>query len=167
MKIYLDVDDVVLAWHDAYFKKYNLSGITDWIPYDTIKYHLKELQNDRMFWITLPLMHKPNFQPSGYISAREVPIQWTKDAMKLRKIPGRSKVKHVNWGESKIKVLKSLDCEIFIDDKYSTFKECHDNGIFCLLMNSSLNQHHETEYRIFDLDIKKIKKKYQKWLKSQ
>lgn len=167
MKIFLDVDDVILAWHEAYSKRYNVPIPTDWIPYDKIKDHLAELRKDKTFWITLPVKHVPNFQPSGYVSARSVPVTWTKEAMKLRNIPGRSKVKHVGWGESKMDVLKSLGCELFIDDKYETFLECQKNGIPCLLMDTPQNRHQKTNLRIYDLKIESIMKKYKQWLKSQ
>ena len=62
----------------------------------------------------------------------------------------------VHWGQSKIELLKQFGCDIFIDDKYETFKECHDNGIFCLLMDAPHNKRYKTKYRIYDLDIKNI-----------
>ena len=62
----------------------------------------------------------------------------------------------VHWGESKIELLKSLGCTIFIDDKYLTFQECHKAGIFCLLMDAPHNRHIKTKYRIYDLNIKNI-----------
>jgi hypothetical protein len=163
MNVILDVDDVVLSWHDAYITKYNLPMPTDWIPYDKIKDHLKELSKNRLFWLTLPLKNMPNFVPYGYVSARGVPVQWTKDALKLRKLPGRSRVIHVPWGQSKVDVLKRLNCDIFIDDKYETFLECHKNGIFTLLMDTPQNRHHNTNYRIHNLDISLIMRKYNYW----
>jgi uncharacterized HAD superfamily protein len=163
MNIILDVDDVVLAWHDAYSKKYNVPVPKDWIPYEKIKHHLEELRNNRLFWLTLPLKHMPNFLPYAYVSARGVPVQWTKDALKLRKLPGRNRVYHVPWGKSKIEILKELNCSIFIDDKYETFLECHNNGIFCLLMDTPQNRHHRTSYRINKLDISIIKDMYNTW----
>lgn len=166
MKIYLDVDDVVLAWHEAYTKRYDLPMPTDWVPYDKIKDHLAELRKDKSFWITLQVKHFPNFKPAGYVSARSVPVQWTKDVMKLRHLPGRSKVKHVGWGQSKMDVLKSLGCELFVDDKYETFLECQRHGIPCLLMDTPQNRHHKTNLRIYDLKIETIMKKYNKLCKS-
>jgi hypothetical protein len=167
MNIILDVDDVVLAWHDAYVAKYKLPMPTDWIPYEKIKGHLEELTKNRLFWLTLPLKNMPNFTPYGYVSARGVPVQWTKDALKLRKLPGRSRVTHVPWGESKIDVLKRLNCTIFIDDKHETFLECHKNGIFCILMDTPQNRHHKTPYRIHSLDINTIMIKYNSWKGSK
>lgn len=167
MKIYLDVDDVVLAWHEAYAARFNVPVPTSWVPYDQIKDHLTELQGQKSFWITLKVKHMPNFQPAGYVSARGVPVQWTKDALKLRQFPGRSKVKHVHWGESKMDILESLGCELFIDDKYETFVECHKHGIPCLLMDTPQNQNVITDLRIYDLDINNIIRAYKKWQKLQ
>lgn len=166
MQIYLDVDDVVLAWYEAYIKRYNVPMPTNWMPYEEIKDHLAELRKDRSFWITLQVKHFPDFRPAGYVSARSVPIQWTKDAMRLRQLPGRSHVTHVGWGESKMDVLKSLGCDLFIDDKYETFLECHKAGIPCLLMDTPQNRHHKTNLRIYDLKLESIMKKYNKLWKS-
>lgn len=167
MNIYLDVDDVVLAWHEAFIERYKLPMPTDWIPYEEIRDKLAELKKDRFFWISLKTKHLPNFQPTGYVSARSVPVKWTKDVMKLRKIPGRTKVIHVGWGESKIDVLKSLNCDLFIDDRFETFLDCHKHGIPCLLMDTPQNRHHKTEFRIYNLKIETIMKKYNKLLKHK
>lgn len=163
MRIHLDVDDVVLAWHEAYIKKYNLPMPTNWIPYDEIKDHLAELKKDKSFWLSLEVKHSPNFQPAGYVSARSVPVQWTKDVMKLRKIPGRSKIKHVGWGESKMDVLKALKCDLFVDDKYETFLECQAHGIPCLLMDTPQNRQYDTPFRIHNLKIETIMQKFKLW----
>jgi len=160
MNIYLDVDDVVLKWHEAYIEKYKLPMPTSWIPYEDIKDHLEELRKNKSFWLSLKVKHMPDFTPSGYVSARGIPLKWTKDTLKLRNFPGRSKVRHVKWGESKINILKSLKCDIFIDDKIETFIECWDNGIFCLLMDTPQNKHLKTKYRIRDLKFETIIKKY-------
>lgn len=167
MNIILDVDDVVLAWHEAYAKRYKIPVPTSWIPYDVIKPHLEELRKDRLFWLTLPLKFMPNFTPKAYVSARGVPVDWTRKAMQLRKIPGRTNIHHVHWGESKIRLLKHLKCDIFIDDKYETFLECHKNGVFCLLMDSIQNRQHKTKLRIHSLKLKEIMSKYDLWQKSQ
>jgi len=160
LNIFLDVDDVVLGWHEAYINRYNLPMPTSWIPYEEIKHHLAELSKDKNFWLSLKAKHMPDFKPSGYVSARGVPVQWTKDTLKLRQFPGRSNVRHVKWGESKMSVLKALECDIFIDDKIETFEECWKHGIFCLLMDTPQNRSLKTKYRIRDLKIQTIMKKY-------
>ena len=160
MNIFFDVDDVVLKWHEAYISRYNLPMPTSWIPYEEIKDHLNDLSKDRNFWLSLKVKHKPNFTPAGYVSARGIPVKWTRDTLKLRQLPGRSKVYHVKWGESKMEVLKSLNCDIFIDDKIETFEECWKHGIFCLLMDTPQNRSLKTQYRIKNLKLETIMKKY-------
>ena len=85
--------------------------------------------------------------------------------MKKNNISGRSNINQVPWNVSKINKLKALKVDIFIDDKIETFIECHNNGIFCLLMDACHNQNINTPYRIKNLDINQIMKKYRE-LKS-
>jgi hypothetical protein len=164
MKIYLDIDDVIFDWHQAYADRFNCKVPQRWHrkPSRLMSTRLTILSHEKNFWLKLPVKNVPNFQPSGYVSARGIPVTWTRESLKLNKIPGRSNVNQVHWGESKIELLKELECDIFIDDKYLTFKECHDNGIFCLLMDAPHNRHIKTPYRIYDLNIKNIRDLWQK-----
>ena len=117
---------------------------------------LKILAEEKDFWLNLTVKNKPNFIPAGFVSARGISKKWTVESLQKHKIPGRSNVHQVPLGQSKIEVLKSLNCDIFVDDKYATFKECHENGVFCLLMDAPHNQHINTPYRIYTLDIENI-----------
>ena len=144
-KIFLDIDDVIFNWYVDYAKRFNTK-----VPKS---------------WLNLSVKNIPNFQPNGFVSARGIPKSWTKDSLKINNIPGRSNVYQVGWGQSKIELLKKLKTDIFIDDKYETFKDCHKNNIFCLLMDAPHNQKYKTKYRIYDLNINTILEKYNKWLK--
>jgi hypothetical protein len=124
---------------------------------------LNELKKDKQFWVSLPIRHKPNFLPKGFLSARSIPKEWTYQFMKLNRIPGRSNINQVPWNQSKIDKLKEFKCDIFIDDKPETFNECNENGIFCLLMDAPHNQCTKTKYRIYDLKLETIKEKYKLW----
>ena len=158
MRIYLDIDDVIFDWHNDYAKRFNCSVPQRWHKRTSrvMKDRLSLLSHEKPFWMNLTVKHTPNFQPAGFVSARGIPITWTRESLKKFNIPGRSNVHQVHWGESKIELLKTLGCDIFIDDKYLTFKECHHAGIFCLLMDAPHNRHIKTKYRIYDLDIKNI-----------
>lgn len=160
MKIFLDIDDVIFYWGESYAAYYNTRVPRSWASSDLFKRRLDNLAKDKDFWITLPIKNIPNFQPSGYVSARGIPKAWTKESLKRNKVPGRSNIHQVHWGQSKLDLLKSLDCDIFIDDKPSTFKECNENGVFCLLMDDHKNRHVKTDFRIYDLDINTIMDKY-------
>lgn len=156
MNVYLDIDDVIFDWHNDYAKRFNCEVPKRWSSSKKMKDRLTILSNEKSFWLNLTIKNKPNFQPKGFVSARGIPKNWTVESLKKNDIPGRSNVHQVRWGESKIEVLKSLKCNIFIDDKYATFKECHQNGIFCLLMDAPHNRHIKTPYRIYNLDIDNI-----------
>lgn len=163
MNIYLDIDDVVADWVPTFCKKYNCEIPTTWRNEHITLERLTTLKKDKDFWLTLPIRHFPDFKPKGFLSARSIPKAWTYEFMKLNKIPGRSNINQVPWNVSKIDKLKKFGCDIFIDDKAETFEECHDAGIFCLLMDAPHNQHINTEYRIYGLRIAEILKKYQLW----
>lgn len=163
MNIFLDIDDCVADWVPTFCKKYECPIPTTWVnPYITLE-RLTELKKDKSYWINLPPKHIPNFQPRGYLSARSVPKRWAYEFMKLNNIKGRCNINQVPWNVSKIDKLKALKADIFIDDKAETFLECHEAGIFCLLVDTPWNQHISSEYRIHNLDINIIKQKYKQW----
>ena len=113
-------------------------------------------------WDTIPTETKDKVLSKAEFLEKAEKI---KQSLKINNIPGRSNVHQVGWGQSKIKILKKLQTDIFIDDKYETFKDCHKNNIFCLLMDAPHNQKYKTKYRIYDLNINTILEKYNKWLK--
>lgn len=156
MNVFLDIDEVIFYWNEGYSKRFNCKIPKRWDKSDKMQSRLSLLSKEKSFWLNLSVKNKPDFQPSGFVSARNIPKTWTIESLKRNDIPGRSHVHQVNWGESKIELLKSLKCDIFIDDKYETFKECNENGIFCLLMDADHNRHIKTKYRIYDLNIHSI-----------
>lgn len=163
LKIYLDVDDVVADWVTTFCKKYNCPLPNSWFDKNITVNRLNELKKNKSFWVNLPIKHRPNFKPNGFLSARSIPKKWTFEFMKLNGISGRTNIHHVPWNVSKINKLKQLQVDIFIDDKFETFKECHDNNIFCLLMDACHNKNIITPYKIYKLDIDEILNKYNKW----
>lgn len=160
MKIFLDIDDVVFKWQEAYAERFNTRVPKSWGNSNLMKRRLKVLTKEKEYWLNLPIKNIPNFQPSGFVSARGIPKSWTKESLKKNNIPGRSNVHQVYWGESKLELLKRLGCDLFIDDKVSTFRELNKNGIFCLLMDAPHNQNVKTKYRINNLDIDNIMNMY-------
>ena len=161
-KIFLDIDDVIFNWYVDYAKRFNTKVPKSWLSSNLIKKRLDILTKEKNFWLNLSVKNIPNFQPNGFVSARGIPKSWTKDSLKINNIPGRSNVYQVGWGQSKIELLKKLKTDIFIDDKYATFKDCHKNNIFCLLMDAPHNRHIKTPYRIYTLNIENIMHLWQK-----
>lgn len=159
--IYLDIDDVIFKWFEAFARRFNTKVLKSWSNSDLIVRRLGIVAGEKDFWLNLPIKNMPNFVPKGYVSARGIPKSWTVESLRRNNIPGRSNVNQVNWGQSKLELLKQLKCDIFIDDKVSTFKELNKNGIFCLLMDAPHNQKTKTDKRIYDLDIDNIMRMYE------
>lgn len=166
MNIYLDIDDVVFYWNESYAARFKTKIQKSWCKSRLMSKRLDILSKEKEFWLNLPIKNYPNFQPKGFVSARGIPKSWTKESLKINNIPGRANVHQVNWGQSKISLLKDLNCEIFVDDKYETFRDCNKNGIFCLLMDAPTNKKYKTKLRIKNLDINTIKEMYVKYAKQ-
>ena len=154
--IFLDIDEVIFKWNKAYADRFETKIPKSWVNSNLMSKRLKILSKEKDFWINLPIKNLPNFAPKGFVSARGIPKTWTRESLIKNQIPGRSNLHQVHWGQSKIELLKSLDCDIFIDDRVETFKECRKNGIFCLLMDASHNHKIKSKYKIYDLDINNI-----------
>lgn len=167
LRVYLDIDDVIFNWGEAYAEAFNTSIPKTWSKSKRMKDRLEMLKKNKKFWLGLPLKNYPDFRPNGFVSARSIPKCWTKKSLEINEIPNYSNVIQVAWGESKVNILKDLNADIFIDDKVETFKECNKNGIFCLLMDAPHNKRIKTDLRIYSLNYNDINDKYKKYKYSR
>jgi hypothetical protein len=154
-----DLDDVIFDFHKAYEERFHTKLSDYWNGDYNMSENLKTLQKDKDFWINLPLKQKEvPFEIDYYITARSIPNEWTEESIQRNNLP-KAPIISVNWDESKLEVLKKLGVSIMIDDKYSTFKECKENGIFCYLVDGPANKHYEVgHHRIYNLsDLKYLK----------
>ena len=137
-----DLDDVIFDFHKAYEEKFNTKLSDYWNGDYNMNNNLKELQKDKDFWVNLPVKQQEiPFEIDYYITARSIPDEWTKESIQKNNLP-KAPIISVPWNVSKIEKLKELGCTIMCDDKYATFKECKDNGIFCYLFDSPANRHY-------------------------
>ena len=149
-----DLDDVIFDFTGSYEKRFNTKLSNYWNGDYNMSENLEQLKNEKEFWVNMPVKNRPSFEVDYYITARSIPVEWTKEAIQKNNLP-KAPVYSLPWNVSKIDTLKELGVDIMIDDKYSTFKECKENGIFCYLMNSDTNQHYNVgHHRIYDLNLK-------------
>lgn len=149
-----DLDDVIFDFTGSYEKRFNTKLSNYWNGDYNMGENLEQLKNEKDFWVNMPVKNRPSFEVDYYITARSIPIEWTKEAIQKNNLP-KAPVYSLPWNVSKIDTLKELGVDIMIDDKYSTFKECKENGIFCYLMDSDTNQHYNVgHHRIYDLNLK-------------
>ena len=150
----LDLDDTVFDFLGSYSKRFNTELSDYWNGDYNMNENLKQLTQDKDFWVNMPVKNVPNFEVDYYVTARSIPIEWTQEAIQKNNLP-KAKIYTLPWNMSKIETLKNLIVDIFIDDKFETFKECLNSGIFCYLMDAPHNKHYNVgHHRIMDLNLK-------------
>lgn len=150
----LDLDDTVFDFSGSYERKFNTKLSSYWSGDYNMSDNLKKLQEDKDFWVNMPVKNTPTFEVDYYVTARSIPIEWTQEAIQKHDLP-KAKIYTLPWDVSKIDTLKSLNVNIMIDDKIETFKECLNSGIFCYLMDAPHNKHYNVgHHRIHDLNLK-------------
>lgn len=153
-KITLDLDDVIFDFAGAYESRFGEPLNPYWKASYQLAARLKELQDDKDFWVNLPVLNIPPFEPIAYVTSRSIPKEWCEEAIQNAGLPC-APVYTVPWNQSKLETIKSLgDDIIHVDDKYETFKELNDAGIFCYLMDAPANRYYQVGHkRVFDLNI--------------
>ena len=149
-----DLDDVIFDFTGSYEKRFNTKLSDYWNGDYDMGSNLEQLKNEKDFWVNMPVKNRPSFEIDYYITARSIPVEWTEEAIQRNNLP-KAPVYSLPWNVSKIDTLKKLGVNIMIDDKYATFKECKENGIFCYLMDAASKQHYNVgHHRIHNLDLR-------------
>lgn len=149
----LDLDNVVFDFNKAYEDKFGVKMNPYWKANYQMGDHLKELEHDKDFWVNIPVLNIPQFEVDYYITARSIPVEWIQESLQKNNLPC-APVHVVPWDQSKLKHLKDLKIDIFIDDRYENYKEATDAGIFCYLMDAPHNRYYNVGHRrIYDLNI--------------
>lgn len=150
----VDLDDTIFDFLGSYSKRFNVELSDYWNGDYSMNENLKTLQQDKDFWVNMPVIHTPNFEVDYYVTARSIPVEWTQEAIQKNNLP-KAKIYTLPWNVSKIETLKNLKVDVMIDDKFQTFKECLNSGIFCYLMDAPHNKHYNVgHHRITDLNLK-------------
>lgn len=152
-RVSLDVDDVVISFVPEFEKKFNIKLTPYWKGTYQMNDLLNQVKDDKEFWINLPVLHHPGFEPTCYITSRSIPTEWTMECLERNNCPC-APVYSVPFNESKIELLKKNNIDIHIDDKVDNYKDCIDNGIFCYLMDAPHNRYLQVGHRrIYNLDL--------------
>ncbi|MEK6882662.1 MAG: dATP/dGTP diphosphohydrolase domain-containing protein [Nanoarchaeota archaeon] len=156
-KIALDIDDVCCVWVDEWCKFQNIKIPSSWY----FQWNLQDLFQQMRdagtldeFYANLPPKINPNdlsFEPIAYISHRPVSDTITKTWLEKHGFPLKP-VYHVENRLDKIKLVKEIGADIFIDDSYETYKAMNEAGVCCYLMDALHNRRFDVGYRrLYDL----------------
>lgn len=148
MKIGLDIDGVICNFLKGFYNWYNMKPekVKTWST-KFIDDNLPSLFENEDFWLSLPTCEIPeniNFGVYCYVTARANPVSFTEKWIELNGFPkakvysiGKKNETHTN----KTEIIKSLDLDLFVDDKYQNFVEINnDTKCKCLLKSCSYNR---------------------------
>ncbi len=155
----LDVDGTLLEFGTSFIDRckekeieVKIGKIWNFFDMDIRSYDIfKNL--DSSFWLNLKALDKAkdlNVVPSAYISHRNFPERITKKSLLNAGFP-KAPVIHVANTEDKIKVIKQLGIEVFVDDRASTVLFCLENGIEAYLLDQVWNADYKCLPRIYTL----------------
>lgn len=155
LKIALDIDDVLAGFLDSYFKKYRQ-------PKDNfeITRNVRKLRKDKEFWENLPVINRLDFEPHIYCTKRINSKVYTKNWLRKNGFPNKPIYQMYYQQGNKADMIKGR-CDVLIDDSYFNVKKAIQSGLPALLLDRPHNSHIDTPYRLYNLNYKEIKQKYE------
>lgn len=149
-RIGLDVDEVLADFKGGFNKHHNVDiKWHSWYSSYRFSSLFEKIKNDTGFWMNLAPLINPDdmkFEPVCYVTSRPVENAVTENWIELNGFP-TVPVVTVGRGESKVGALKKYGVDVFIDDKYETFRDVNSAGIACYLMDQPHNQRFDVGYR--------------------
>jgi uncharacterized HAD superfamily protein len=148
-RVGLDIDGVLADFNKAVKTKFGIKNDPNhwYYSYSFNKDLWVELKQDKDFWLNIEPYFDGSeipFEPVCYVTHRPVPKEWCEEWLEKNNFP--CVPVHVVNG-SKMEVLRELNLDVFVDDKYDNFKELNDNGIFTYLFTQPWNNRYDVGHK--------------------
>ena len=151
LRIGLDIDDTICSFFGPYLERFGKPKEDCEI---TRNVH-RILIRDRDFWLGLPVINRPNFDPTLYCTKRVHPKAWSKEFLRINNLPIAPIYQVYNQAASKAPRVKGR-VDVFVDDSISNFIDLNLRGVPCLLIDGEHNQDWGPVARIYSLDVEEI-----------
>lgn len=156
LEIGLDLDDTVFGFSEGYLRRFKKFPKYDWAITRNVTHILSK---ERDFWINLPVIRRPNFEPKLYCSSRVNKKAWTKKAIDINDLPNSPLYQVPGYHIPKSKYIKGR-VDVFIEDSPHQWKALNTAGIPCLLINGENNREYGPILKIYSLDKDEIEDAY-------
>lgn len=162
LRIGLDIDDVLADFIGRYYQYFDCVNHPERMQDHIITRNVQRiLRQDRDFWVNLPVINRPDFEPVLYCTKRVNPKVWTKTWLRLNGLPDRPVYQLFNQGSNKANMIKGR-VDVFIDDSVRNVEQLNASGVPALLF-----RRHLTGFKsIYSLELDEITKAYksiQRW----
>lgn len=162
LKISQDIDGCIAEFYIPYIKRFGAPKKNSEITKNVVNI----LSKDKEFWLSLPVIHKPNFKVHQYTTARCIPKSWIKKYLDNTGMPKAPIYQLYTHCVSKVPKIRMGGCDLHIDDSLSVFIDCNLNGIPCLLMDNPSNRSWGPIGRIYSLDKDEVEETYYLFTKT-
>lgn len=157
LKIFFDLDGTILDFYSAFNSYYKNPNWEDQID---ITNKVQNLKFNKGFWENLPLLERPDFEPTAYCTKRINPKGYTRTNLKKHNLPERPIYQVYDYNANKADYIKDI-CDILIEDDINNVIACNNAGLPTLLIDRPHNRHYCCKYRIYSLTYNEIITKYQ------
>jgi hypothetical protein len=152
LRIGCDLDDTIFGFSKGYLNRFKKWPKYDWAITRNVT---NILINERDFWVNLPVIRRPNFEPKLYCSSRVNKKSWTKKALEINDLPNSPLYQVPGYNIPKSKYIKGR-VDVFIEDSPHQWKALNNAGIPCLLIDSPNNKEYGPFLKIYSLDYEEI-----------
>ena len=156
LEVGFDLDDTIFGFSEGYLKRFKHFPKYDWAITRNVT---NILIHERDFWINLPVIRRPNFEPKLYCSSRVNKKAWTKKALEINNLPNSPLYQVPGYHIPKSRYIKGR-IDVFIEDSPHQWINLNLAGIPCLLIDGKNNQEYGPLLKIYSLDYNEIEDAY-------
>lgn len=152
MRIGLDIDDTILDFWYQYCQFFDTKHHPEHLVDAQITVNVNTiLKTKKQWWLDLPLINKPDFEPELYCTKRVIPKKWSRRYLEEHDIAVKPIYQLYRQEQNKADFIKGR-VDFFVDDSITNFIQLNQAGIPCLLMDSCNNQSWGPVARVYSLN---------------
>lgn len=156
LRVGFDLDDTIFGFSEGYIKRFKKFPKYDWAITRNVT---NILIHERDFWVNLPVIRRPDFEPQLYCSSRVNKKAWSKKAIEINGLPNSPLYQVPGYHIPKSKYIKGR-VDVFIEDSIHQWKNLNLAGIPCLLIDNENNQEYGPLLKIYSLNYNEIEDAY-------